>query len=325
VWEDAAVGVLGTAHAEGAVNRANDGCRAARVADDGAPTLLLDESDASFAGTSDYSENLRQVLNTGFRLGGKTSICDGGSQAGWEPRDYSTYCPKAIAGIGDHLPGTVADRSIPIRLRRKLAHEKVLPFRRRLVAPQSELLRERIEVWAAASTPLLVDAWPPLPDELPDRACDLWEPLLAIADLAGPEWARRARASAVELSAAQPASESTGVKLLRDICLVFDGERMHSQELVTALAGLDESPWGGTSVEWGRTFEARHLAAFLRPFEVRPKMIRFGQRTLKGYERVAFEDAWARFLPPIEVNTLNERNEPVEPVAGTAAGDEVPF
>jgi Protein of unknown function (DUF3631) len=45
----------------------------------------------------------------------------------------------------------------------------------------------------------LTDAEPELPDELSDRMQDVWEPLLAVAELAGDEWANRARTAAVDL------------------------------------------------------------------------------------------------------------------------------
>ena len=63
-------------------------------------------------GEKEYAEALRGVLNTGHRRGGKASCCVG-QGANITYKDFSTFCPKAIAGIGK-LPDTVADRSIPI-------------------------------------------------------------------------------------------------------------------------------------------------------------------------------------------------------------------
>jgi 5S rRNA maturation endonuclease (ribonuclease M5) len=93
------------------------------------PTLLLDESDAAFSGEKEYAEALRCVLNTGHRSGGKASCCVG-QGANISFKDFSTFCPKAIAGIGK-LPDTVADRAIPIRLKRAAQDEKVERFRHR--------------------------------------------------------------------------------------------------------------------------------------------------------------------------------------------------
>ncbi len=89
-----------------------------RTIDDLHPTLLLDESDATFNGNREFGEALRGVLNSGHRRGGKASRCERAGE-NFVRRDFDTFCPKAIAGIG-RLPDTVADRSIPIRLKRKL-------------------------------------------------------------------------------------------------------------------------------------------------------------------------------------------------------------
>jgi hypothetical protein len=70
-----------------------------RKIDAESPTLLLDESDAAFNGDKEYAEALRGVLNTGHRRGGKATVCVGqGASIGF--KDFKTFCPKAIAGIG---------------------------------------------------------------------------------------------------------------------------------------------------------------------------------------------------------------------------------
>ena len=92
-----------------------------RKVDGETPTLLLDESDAAFKHDSEYSEALRSILNSGYRRSGISSLCVGqGTSIGY--RDFSTFCPKAIAGIGA-LPDTVTDRSIRIALKRRMPDE----------------------------------------------------------------------------------------------------------------------------------------------------------------------------------------------------------
>ena len=89
-------------------------------------TLLLDESDAALTTGTAYADTLRGVLNSGYRRSGKVSLCAGG--IGY--RDFATFAAKAVAGIGQ-LPDTVADRSIPIRLQRRMASEPVARWRDR--------------------------------------------------------------------------------------------------------------------------------------------------------------------------------------------------
>src|SRR5215211_677724 len=151
-----------------------------RKIDADSPTLLLDESDAAFAGDKEYAEALRGVLNTGHRRGGRATVCVG-QGANISFKDFSTYCPKAIGGIGK-LPDTVADRAIPIRLERRAPGERVDRFRRREVEPQAQQVRYRLSALAEVAETLLDDAHPALPDELDDRAWDGIEPLLAIAE-----------------------------------------------------------------------------------------------------------------------------------------------
>lgn len=285
-----------------------------RKVDAESPTLLLDESDAAFRGEKEYAEALRGILNSGYARSGKASLCTGqGANLGY--KDFSTFAPKAIAGIGT-LPDTVADRSIPIRLRRRIVAEPVERFRRRKVEPAATGLKERVELWAASATRTLTDAEPELPDELTDRAQDVAEPLLAIADLAGGEWPGRARRAVVMLYTGNDVEDdSIGVRLLRDCRTLFypadsEGkaldpvEKLSSADLCAALVAIAEAPWGESN--HGRPLTLRGLARLLHPFEVRPGSIRLAdgttegttaKKTAKGYYRVDFEDAWSRWLP----------------------------
>jgi hypothetical protein len=213
-----------------------------RKIDSEQPALLLDESDAAFAGEKEYAEALRGVLNTGHRRGGKASCCVGqGTKITF--KDFSTFCPKAIAGIGN-LPDTVADRSIPIRLKRAARGEHVERFRRRDVEAESAGLRGRLEAWSAVTVENLRAARPVLPDALTDRQQDGAEPLLAIADLAGGEWPETARLGLIELCGeAQADDQSTGVRLLADIRGIFQSrnvDRIPSAELAAALAEMHD-------------------------------------------------------------------------------------
>jgi hypothetical protein len=260
------------------------------------PTLLLDESDAAFGGDKEYVETLRSVLNTGHRKGGKASCCVGqGSNVAF--RDFSTFCPKAIAGIGK-LPDTVADRAIPIRLKRAAPGEALDRFRARDVDTEASNLREQIEEWTLSIGAELPGARPELPEALTDRQQDGAEPLLGIADAAKGEWPEAARRALVELCAeAQSLDVSTGKLLLSDILQVFEAagvDRQASAELVAALIEAETSPWG----EWshGKPLTPTRLARLLRGYSIVPHSIRIGEKTPKGYEREDFQDAFLRYL-----------------------------
>ena len=261
-----------------------------------APALLLDESDAAFKGDREYAETLRGVLNAGFRRGGVASLCVGqGANITYE--DFPVYCPKVIAGIGK-LPDTVADRSIPIELRRRRPSEKVERFRLRKVGPQALPIQQDVRAWAQRHLDSLSRAEPDLPDELDDRAQDIMEPLLAIADEVGGEWPERSRRAAVGLLTGEERedAESLGVRLLRDIRDVFDdksSDRLPTRKLLEALHAMEEAPWGSLR---GEPLDARGLARLLKPYSVKPEKLREGDDTFRGYRRTSFEDAWVRYL-----------------------------
>lgn len=250
------------------------------------PTLLLDETDALFTGGAASQQMLRGVLNSGYRLGGKTSYASGGSY-----KDLNTYCPKAFAGIGA-LPTTLADRSIPILLKKRSAFEQVKRFRHREARAEARLPRMLAARFAAVSLEKLTRAHPDIPSSLDDRAADVWEPLLAIAEALGGDWPDRARLAAVQLCAGRKdaGQESLAFRLLvacRDAFEAFDADRLKTQTLLGWLLELDE--WGDVD---GRPLDARVMADLLRPFGVAPGKVRFGRQVLQGYERRLFVSAW---------------------------------
>jgi len=259
-----------------------------------APTLMLDECDAIFDKSNGSTEPLRALLNAGNRRGTSVPRCVGPTQ---QLVDFSTFCAKALAGIGD-LPDTVRDRSIVIRLQRKRADELALRFRRREALAVTEPLQQALAEWAEGALDELAAARPEMPGALNDRAEEAWEPLLAIADLAGGSWSERARRAALELSSGLEAEdEALGPWLLRDIRDVFVNggvDRLSSADLAASLNELEESPWGDIR---GRELDARSLARRLKRFSIRPRTVRFDdQSRAKGYRLGDFEDVFARYL-----------------------------
>jgi hypothetical protein len=267
------------------------------------PTLLLDESDTAFGGEKEYAETLRGILNTGYQRGGASSCCVG-EGANMDVKDFSTFCAKAIAGIGK-LPDTVADRSIPIGLKRA-RRRQVERFRVRDARAEAAPIKARLAAWCKDNVESLRSARPEIPDALSDRQADCCEPLLAIADLAGGEWPEAARRALVELCGESEADDqSAGVRLLSDIRDVFDGrgvDRLGSAELAEALAEIETSPWS----EWsrGKPLTAPKLARILSAFGVTPGTIRLDNKTVKGYYRRDCEDSFARYIPLSKGNNV---------------------
>jgi hypothetical protein len=263
----------------------------------GRPTLMLDEYDTIFSERSaGLYEGLRAMLNAGNRKGTTVPRVVGqGSKM--EVRRFSIFGPKCMAGIGN-APSTVTDRAVVIRLKRRARSESVERFRLRTASAEAAPLRE-----ALARLDLhLEDARPQIPDTLDDRAADSWEPLLALADAAGGSWPERARAAATALSqTGEPEDEGLGVQLLADVRAIFaehTGNQIATADLIGRLGVIEQSPWG--DFDHGRPISTHRIAALLRPFEVRPRQLRIGDKTMKGYLRESFADAFSRYLPVVD-------------------------
>jgi hypothetical protein len=267
------------------------------------PTLLLDESDAAFGAEKEYAEALRGVLNTGYRRGGQASCCIG-QGANTDFKDFSTFCPKAIAGIGK-LPDTVADRSIPIRLKRA-RRGIVEKFRRREIDQEASEIKSLLAAWCEANLERLRAARPKIPDTLSDRQADCCEPLLAIAELAGGDWPEAAREAVIGEG---QADDSISVKLLLDIKSILEPrdehkkplpkvERIASCDLAKSLGEMEERPW----VEWGKAqkpITPPQIARLLGKYGISPTTMRLpDERRLKGYQHQDFTEAWELYLPP---------------------------
>jgi hypothetical protein len=85
------------------------------------------------------------------------------------------------------------------------------------------------------------------------------------------------------------------VRLLANIRSCFeqyDTDRLKSVALVKYLASNEEA----SRRDLPLTETA--LARMLKPFEIRPRDVRFDEEIFKGYRRSYFADAWARYLPP---------------------------
>ena len=83
-------------------------------------------------------------------------------------------------------------------------------------------------------------------------------------------------------------------RLLAHIRDVFSDEKITCAAVVDALNADDDLPYGGWSD--GRGITTRELGWKLRPYGVKSKTIRIGDRFAKGYERDQFEGAWSRYL-----------------------------
>jgi Protein of unknown function (DUF3631) len=258
------------------------------------PTLLVDEADTIFGGkAAEANEELRGLLNAGHQRN-RPAIR-------WDPNArridmIPTFAMAALAGIGA-MPDTIEDRAVVIRMRRRAPGEHVAPFRHKRDRPALTAIAADLADWLTPHLADLENAEPGMP--LEDRAADTWEPLIAVADLAGPPWPDLARAAALTLTADhdQAANVSDRIRLLTDCRLAFgDADALPTTVLIARLCSDPEAPWSGDGP--GR-LTANKLGGMLADYDIRSGNIRFGEPIgrVKGYQRADFADAWNRYCP----------------------------
>jgi hypothetical protein len=282
--------------------------------EDGPPTILFDEIDTVFGAKAREHEELRALLNSGHRVGAKAGRCVVRGKT-VETEEISSYAAVALAGLG-WLPDTILSRSIIIRMRRRAPDERVEPYRRRVHAPVGEALRKRLAGWAVTVLKEATEARPDMPIGVEDRAADMWEPLLAVADIAGGDWPERARKAAVALvTVAREVEPSLNLTLLADLRTIYaDRESvvaaavpagLSTKVILTELCRLESAPWNDIK---GKPLSDNQLGRRLRHYEIRSKNLKpHGEDERKGYLVGDLVDAWRRYLPPLS-------EEPVEPV-----------
>jgi hypothetical protein len=160
-------------------------------------------------------------------------------------------------------------------------------------------LRRRLTGWAATILAEATEARPAMPAGVDDRDADVWEPLLALADIADDDWPKLARKAAVALvAAAREIEPSLNIRLLADLRVVFGAaEQLTTKELLADLHKLEDAPWGDLK---GKPLSDNQLARRLRQYDVKPRVIRVGNSTPRGYMRADLHDVWRRYLPPSE-------------------------
>ncbi|MET7717430.1 DUF3631 domain-containing protein [Streptomyces sp. NPDC005407] len=266
------------------------------------PTLLVDEADTLFGSVkvAEKNEEMRGLLNAGHQRNRPTLRFSGPNH---EVAKFPTFAMAALAGIGD-LPDTIMDRSVVIRMRRRRPGEKVAEFRTVRDTPTLHALRDRLVAWLAPLHAEATDLTPPMPVE--DRAADTWEPLVAVADLAGGQWPDLARAACQAMTKHEAEqdqdSSGLGIRLLVDIRRAFAAEGnppvIRTSRLLDILNKDDETPWPEHTAN-GLT--PRGLQILLKDYGISSANRRFHSDVqAKGFTRLQFTDSWARYCPEPE-------------------------
>jgi hypothetical protein len=201
---------------------------------------------------------------------------------------FSCWCPKVMSAIGK-LPETLADRCILIRMQRKGKNERC----ERLEDFDATEMRQKCARFVEDHAEAIRTRRPEIPAALNDRAADIWEPLLVLADLAGGEWPALARRAAENLSGSQ--SEMSPLEsLLLQVQRLFEEtgrDRVFSKTIVERVNQDDDCPWEGN----GKGVDERWLARQLRAFGIRPSTLWIGNESAKGYYLNDFKELFERY------------------------------
>jgi hypothetical protein len=265
----------------------------------GRPTILYDECDTLFGPKAKEHEEVRGMINAGHRKGAVAGRCVVRGKI-VETEELPAYAAVALAGLDD-LPDTMMSRSVIVRMKRRAPAERIDPWRRRINGPEAVELYKRLLDWSNTVTPL-ENGWPDMPASVEDRDADIWEALLAVADLAGGHWPDTARAAAVALvSEAKTRPPSLGVLLLVDIRTVFNEDcrdLLPTTDLLARLNDMETSPWA--VIRKGNPLNAHGLARRLGRFGIGPSRT----AAIRGYSRHDFTDAWSRYLSTETVTSV---------------------
>jgi hypothetical protein len=274
------------------------------------PTHLMDEAQYLHA-RDDRSSPLHDLLAAGHRrplawvrrMGGKDRD---------KVQSFNVFSAKAIALIGD-MTDILADRTIPIAMRRRKKAETVSPFFFSQAERDADDLRRAIMRWVMdhADDVQAVFEQAPSPAGLEDREAELWWPLMAVAKMTIPDRLAEVEKIAQDLAGVKDAADDAeGVRLLADLRGLFRGETfLKSKDLVANLVAMTERPWGDCNK--GRAINERWLAATLRGFDIRPEQRWVEKTPVRGYVRKDFDDAWERYLDP----EAPDKKTPGEPTA----------
>jgi hypothetical protein len=271
-------------------------------------TTLLDEIESLTDRDKDDRARVLAILNLGFKATATVvRIEKRGDRL--VPMRYSAYSPKVLAGI-KRPADTIRDRSIQIRMQRKRRDRKLPRFNVRLLRPILQDLRDRLHLFALATSADVRDLYDSaehlaLPATLDDRARDILEPLYAIAGV-------------IDADTGEAHVTAHLTKAVDALMLDRVDDAGDEATLVCALEALRSRPRNGAgdlvlpSAEAVKLFQAheqlewvtepKHARGLLARLAFRSGSHRVEGKVVRGYKMTSeeIEDLWQRYGPAPE-------------------------
>ena len=273
-----------------------------RTIDKGDRAILFDEIDSIYAKATG-TEDITAVVNAGYKRGATVPRCVGQGMD-IEVVELRAFAPIALAGLYTQVPDAVRSRSVHFRMAKRRPTEHISPFKKRVYEKETQSVRDFFLAWAEPAVELLDGEYPELPAGIEDRDAEVWEPLVAVADLVGGAWPKRAREAAEAfVFGRRPDAPTLGVEMLELVReIVGDKSHIRTGTLLSAIVVNSNSPWSETQ---RGPLTARSLATVLRPFEVFSRQFRdpkSGDKA-RGYcitGEGGLGEAFERYLDPLE-------------------------
>lgn len=280
---------------------------------------FLDEVDNLYnAASKDGStDQTTAILNGGYKRGAKYERMVGQNHD--QAKVFGTFGAVAMAGLGKaRLPGPLVDRLVKIPMEPAKLNESPQRFRQRVLESEHRTYRDALaEFCAYAEGKIDLDAVT-IPEGLSGRDIDNWEPMLALAEVAGDDWPKRARAAAVWFCAvkAMTKQDSLALRLLKELVeYLQEVQKASTSQIYQHLANKSGAPWRDF-----KFFNESWIRTTLYEFPGAPRQgrIRIGQIREQGFHIDWFGELIERYLPPAiegdRGDNIDNKNKAVPPV-----------
>jgi putative DNA primase/helicase len=287
------------------------------------PTLLMDEAQSLDRKGSETAIQMCELLNAGTERDAKVYRCGGKN---WnEIHAFAIYSPKVFAKIGEP-DGVLADRCLPVRMRRKTADDKVEQYRSRTMSAEGMEVWAKLEQWAKEQSEEVSKAYDTLePFKLSnDRLADMLLPIQAVIH-DQPKALNVLQQYAIKLDEADREEDNRdeGLMLLaacREIFANRPGAVFMPTELLIAIL-IERQDWPWHEINRGKPITERGVAMRLKPYGIKPGRPTTDQ-THRGYWKKDFEEAWRRYLAPMPGDP-SIPDDPANPVIWSYLKEEV--
>jgi hypothetical protein len=256
------------------------------------PVLFFDEADNIFGATGNGNRNrdLRGILNDGYTEDGAVLRSRSGVAT-----EFPVFCPAAFGGIGV-LPKTTQSRCVIVKMKPAPELATIEEYEPDLYEKEGQAIGQALGAWAKSVAPEM-DLQPVMPEGLRNRARQICKPLVALAEMAGPEWSVRTRNAIkqVVLGIGGIASEPPGEQLIKAVA-----ERTQADEFMPTgdlidLLRLARQHDG--VLEWAvwlddKVIAARQIAKILKPYGIESVQKWLDNENRRGYNMGDFH-LWA--------------------------------